>query len=583
VPLDKRLRDSIKSATLHNALEHDGKARADAVIGKIAAASEEFRANLKSIVPAIKEAVVEINSLSPDVQKLLLDQLEESVDTSQRARLTERSQVASSILLPMLDNATRGKVITRFPPEPSGYPHIGHAKAAIIDEFYARIYAGKFILRFDDTNPLNEKLEYYEAFIQALEWLNIHPDIIKNTSDDIELLYNYGRKLVLNGDAYVCFCNQDKIHSLRSKGVECECRKRSTSNTSYIDNFFDGRFNQNEAIIRFKGSMTDQNTVMRDPTLFRVIRGYHPKLGDKYQTWPTYDFAAPIEDSLDGVSHAFRTKEYELRNTLYFAILERLGLRKPNMIEFSRLEFHGLPVSKRKIKPLIENNIIKSWDDPRLPTLAAMKRRGFIPEAIRKFVLSLGMTLAETKPPFESLEAFNRKLIEPESIRLFFVKDPVEILIQNSTGREIGLKNHPNIDLGTRRVKVGDSIYISKDDAIRLRAGNEIRLIELYNIRVVEIKSDGTKLNIVALWSGDNVRPDIPKIQWVAKNDDRPFEILVPKELYHGDTYNVNSLEVWKGLGESFVTHLEPDSKVQFVRMGFCRIEGSDSAVFTHK
>jgi glutamyl-tRNA synthetase len=583
VPLDKRLRDSIKSATLHNALEHDGKARADAVIGKIAAASEEFRANLKSIVPAIKEAVVEINSLSPDVQKLLLDQLEESVDTSQRARLTERSQVASSILLPMLDNATRGKVITRFPPEPSGYPHIGHAKAAIIDEFYARIYAGKFILRFDDTNPLNEKLEYYEAFIQALEWLNIHPDIIKNTSDDIELLYNYGRKLVLNGDAYVCFCNQDKIHSLRSKGVECECRKRSTSNISYIDNFFDGRFNQNEAIIRFKGSMTDQNTVMRDPTLFRVIRGYHPKLGDKYQTWPTYDFAAPIEDSLDGVSHAFRTKEYELRNTLYFAILERLGLRKPNMIEFSRLEFHGLPVSKRKIKPLIENNIIKSWDDPRLPTLAAMKRRGFIPEAIRKFVLSLGMTLAETKPPFESLEAFNRKLIEPESIRLFFVKDPVEILIQNSTGREIGLKNHPNIDLGTRRVKVGDSIYISKDDAIRLRAGNEIRLIELYNIRVVEIKSDGTKLNIVASWSGDNVRPDIPKIQWVAKNDDRPFEILVPKELYHGDTYNVNSLEVWKGLGESFVTHLKPDSKVQFVRMGFCRIEGSDSAVFTHK
>jgi glutamyl-tRNA synthetase len=391
VPLDKRLRDSIKAATLHNALEHDGKAREDAVIGRIAAASEEFRSNFKSIVPAIKEAVVEINALSPDVQKLLLDQLE-SVDPSQRTGLTERSQDASSIPLPMLDNATRGKVITRFPPEPSGYPHIGHAKAAIIDKYYATIYDGKFILRFDDTNPLNEKLEFYEAFIQALEWLNIRPDIIKNTSDDIELLYDYGRKLVLNGDAYICFCNQHKIHNLRSEGVDCECRKRSTPDTSYIDNFFGGRFNQNEAIIRFKGSMTDQNTVMRDPTLFRVIRGYHPKLRDKYHTWPTYDFAAPIEDSLDGVSHAFRTKEYELRNTLYFAILERLGLRKPNMIEFSRLEFNGLPVSKRKIKPLIENNIIKSWDDPRLPTLAAMKRRGFVPEAIRKFVLSLGMT-----------------------------------------------------------------------------------------------------------------------------------------------------------------------------------------------
>jgi glutamyl-tRNA synthetase len=580
--LDQRLRDSIKAATLQNALEHDGKAKADAVIGKIAASSTEFRSNLKSIVPAIKEVVLEINALPQDVQKLLLEQLG-SAGSSQHTGLTEKSHVASSIPLPKLENATRGKVITRFPPEPSGYPHIGHAKAAIIDEYYARMYDGRFILRFDDTNPLNEKLEYYEAFTLALEWLNIRPDIIKNTSDDIELLYDYGRKLVLNGDAYVCTCNQQKIHDLRSKGIECDCRKRPTSDTRNIDNFFDGRFNQNEAIIRFKGSMADQNTAMRDPTLFRIINGHHPKLGDKYHIWPTYDFAAPIEDSLDGVSHAFRTKEYELRNALYFAILERLGLRKPNMIEFSRLEFNGLPVSKRKIKPLIENDIIKSWDDPRLPTLAAMKRRGFIPGAIRRFVLSLGMTLAETKPPFESLEAFNRKLIEPESIRLFFVKDPVEIMIQNSSTREIRLKNHPNIDLGTRRIKVSDSIYISKEDAIRLRAGNEVRLIELYNIRIVEIKTEGTKLTILASWSGDNIRPDIPKIQWVAKNDDHQFEILVPKELYLGDIYNVNSLEVWKGLAESYVTHLKPDSKVQFVRMGFCRIEGANSAIFTHK
>jgi glutamyl-tRNA synthetase len=580
--LDQRLRDSIKAATLQNALEHDGKAKADAVIGKIAASSTEFRSNLKSIVPAIKEAVLEINALPQDVQKLLLEQLG-NAGSSQHTGLTEKSHVASSIPLPKLENATRGKVITRFPPEPSGYPHIGHAKAAIIDEYYARMYDGRFILRFDDTNPLNEKLEYYEAFTLALEWLNIRPDIIKNTSDDIELLYEYGRKLVLYGDAYVCTCNQQKIHDLRSKGIECDCRKRPPSDTRNIDNFFGGRFNQNEAIIRFKGSMADQNTAMRDPTLFRIINGHHPKLGVKYHIWPTYDFAAPIEDSLDGVSHAFRTKEYELRNALYFAILERLGLRKPNMIEFSRLEFNGLPVSKRKIKPLIENDIIKSWDDPRLPTLAAMKRRGFIPGAIRRFVLSLGMTLAETKPPFESLEAFNRKLIEPESIRLFFVKDPVEITIQNSSAREIRLKNHPSIDLGTRRIKVSDSIYISKEDAVRLQAGNEVRLIELYNIRIVEIKTEGTKLTILASWSGDNIRPDIPKIQWVAKNDERQFEILVPKELYLGDIYNVNSLEVWKGLAESYVTHLKPDSKVQFVRMGFCRIEGANSAIFTHK
>ncbi|MGI0001545.1 MAG: glutamate--tRNA ligase family protein, partial [Nitrososphaeraceae archaeon] len=163
--LDQRLRDSIKAAALQNALEHDGKAKADAVIGKIAASSTEFRSNLKSIVPAIKEAVLEINAIPPDVQKLLLEQLG-SAGSSQHTELT-KSHVASSIPLPKLENATRGKVITRFPPEPSGYPHIGHAKAAIIDEYYARLYDGRFILRFDDTNPLNEKLEYYEAFTLA--------------------------------------------------------------------------------------------------------------------------------------------------------------------------------------------------------------------------------------------------------------------------------------------------------------------------------------------------------------------------------------------------------------------------------
>jgi glutamyl-tRNA synthetase len=582
VVLDQRLLDSIKATTLQNAVEHNGKAKADAVIGKIAASTTEFRSNLKNIVPAIRESVREINAMPLNEQKLLLKQLE-VIAPPQQTQPAEKSNIGSLPFFPKLENASPGKVITRFPPEPSGYPHIGHAKAAIIDEYYARRYAGKFILRFDDTNPLNERLEYYEAFILALQWLNISPDIIKNTSDDIELLYNYGKRLVSNGYAYVCTCDQKKIRDFRSKGIECDCRKSMTAALGRIDDFFNGRFKQNEAIIRFKGLMADCNTAMRDPTLFRIIKGRHPKLGDKYDIWPTYDFAAPIEDSVDGVSHALRTKEYELRNALYFAILERLGLRKPNMIEFSRLEFDGLPVSKRKIKPLIENGIIKSWDDPRLPTLAGMKRRGFIPEAIRRFVLSLGMTLAETKPPFESLEAFNRKLIEAESTRLFFVKDPVEIRIPNTSPRVAVLKNHPTIDLGSRRIRVNDSVYISKDDAVNLRPGQEIRLIELFNIRVIDIITAGTKMTIIGSWSGDDIKPEMRKIQWVAKNDAHPFKVLVPKELYIGDTYNVNSLEVWEGVCESYVTNLKPDSKLQFVRMGFCRIEGDSLAIFTHR
>jgi glutamyl-tRNA synthetase len=252
-------------------------------------------------------------------------------------------------------------------------------------------------------------------------------------------------------------------------------------------------------------------------------------------------------------------------------------------MEFSRLEFKGLPVSKRKIKPLIENGIVKSWDDPRLPTLAAMKRRGFVPEAIRKFVLSLGMTLAETKPPFESLEAFNRKLIEPVSIRVFFVKDPIEIIILGASPREIILRNHPSLDLGLRKIQVRDSVYISQADAIRLSPGDEMRLIELYNLRIDDIKKEKERLTIIGSYSGDEIKSDLAKIQWVAKDDARAFEILVPKELYLGDNYNVDSLEIWKGVCESYAAGLKPDSKVQFVRMGFCRIDYSGLAIYTHR
>ncbi|MGA7042880.1 MAG: glutamate--tRNA ligase, partial [Nitrososphaeraceae archaeon] len=410
----------IKATVLKNALEYKGKSRVDTVIAKVIGSRPDLRSNLENLIPKITEIVQKINALPLADQKALLEQV--SPRDSREKKTTERSQAH----LPPLEGAEVGSVITRFPPEPSGYPHIGHAKAAIIDEEYARMYNGKLILRFDDTNPLNEKLEYYEAISEGLEWLGVKPDIVKNSSDDIRMLHEYGKKLIFAGGGYVCICAQKTIHDLRAKGLPCDCRKDSILALDRLKKMFDGSFEQNDAVIRFKGDMSDQNTAMRDPTLFRIIEDEHPKLGNTTRVWPTYDFAAPIEDSLDGVTHAMRTKEYELRNALYFAILDRLGLRKPLMIEFSRLEFNGVPVSKRKIKPLIEKGIIKSWSDPRLPTLMGIKRRGFLPEAIRKFVLSLGLTLAETKPPVEALEAFNRKIIDSNCMRLFFVKDPIE-------------------------------------------------------------------------------------------------------------------------------------------------------------
>jgi len=579
VPIDADTEKFIKVIALKNSVEHDGKAQFDAVISKFMGSRPDQRSQIKTLIPEIKAIVQGINEMPLAGQKSLLEELAPGEATT-----SSKKQAAEQLQLPPLEGAVHGKVVTRFPPEPNGYPHIGHAKAAIIDEEYARMYGGKLILRFDDTNPLKEKLEYYDAIREGLEWLGVKPDIVKNTSDDIELLHNYGRKLVELDGAYVCTCSQDKIHDLRAKGLPCECRRDTATALERIGRMFDGSYEQNHAIIRFKGDMADQNTAMRDPALFRILEGNHPKLGNRIRVWPTYDFAAPIEDSLDGVTHAMRTKEYELRNALYFAILDRLGLRKPAMIEFSRLEFEGVPVSKRKIKPLVEDGRIKSWDDPRLPTLAAFRRRGFVPEAIRKFVLSLGITLAETKPPFETLEAFNRKIIDPVSLRLFFVTNPAEVRIDQAQEKEVVLKNHPtDASLGTRKVRVADTFYIASDDAANLKVGDEIRLIELYNIRVATIDESTGRRVIKAQVGGDEIKQSMPKVQWIAKNDILEYKVMIPKELYKGEDYNTNSLEIAQGFAESFVSTLKPDARVQFVRFGFCRIDDKNQAIMTHR
>lgn len=576
--IDSETEKFIKIIALKNSIGHDGKAQHEAVIAKLVGSRPELRSQIKSLISEIRAVVQKINALSLADQKSLLEELAPGKVATKKH--VEEHQ------LPPLEGAVYGKVVTRFPPEPNGYPHIGHAKAAIIDEEYARMYGGTLILRFDDTNPVKEKLEYYNAITEGLKWLQIKPHITKNTSDDINLLHNYGRKLIELEGAYVCTCSQEIIHDLRSKGIACECRHDPSTAKERSEKFFHGSYEQNEAIVRFKGDMGDQNTAMRDPTLFRIIDSDHPKLDNRVRVWPTYDFAAPIEDSIDGVTHALRTKEYELRNALYFAILDRLGLRKPYLIEFSRLEFEGIPVSKRKIGPLIENGMIKSWDDPRLPTLAALKRRGFVPEALRKFVLSLGLTLAETKPPFESLEAFNRKIIDPISLRLFFVKNPVAIHVKGGREMEVVLKNHPTDSrLGTRKLKVDNRFYITEDDARGLKVGDEIRLIELYNIKVMNIdwKNNARPL-ITAEVGGDEIRQSMPKVQWIANNDIVDYKVMIPKELYISEEeYNTNSLEIAQGFAESFVSRLGRGTQVQFVRFGFCRIDDNQIAIMTHR
>ncbi len=570
----------VNAIALKNAAEHSGSTNVNTVLAKILSLRPELKKEIKTLMAEIKTVVDSVNKMDVEQQKNYLNEID--LEDTKIDSKSAQKHVASHPLPELQMTGT--KVITRFPPEPNGYPHIGHAKAAIIDEEYARIYDGKLILRFDDTNPLNEKLEYYEAIRSGLEWLGVKPDIVKNTSDDIFVLHDYGKKLTLGGNAYVCTCDTNKIHKMRMQQVECPCRDNiddAEKNKERLDKLFDGTYHQNDAIVRFKGNMQDNNTVLRDPTLFRIIEAPHPLLGEKVQVWPTYDFAAPVEDCLDGVSHALRSKEYELRNALYLDILDRLELRKPIVVEFSRLEFENMPISKRKIKQLIDDNHIAGWDDPRLLTLSAMRKRGFDPRAIRSFVLSLGLTLAESKPPFKTLESMNRKILEPIAIRLFFVKDPIRIIVEDAQDTKVTLRNHPNIDLGTRQVEVSNVVYISQDDAILLAEDEEIRLMELYNIKIKDIDLD--KKVITASYLNNEIVRDMKKIQWVSDKDKTNYTVLVPKELYVDDKFNPNSLERIEGYAETSILQLKSHTQLQLTRFGFCNTQEKTTAIFTHR
>jgi glutamyl-tRNA synthetase len=439
------------------------------------------------------------------------------------------------------------------------------------------MYGGKFILRMDDTNPEAERMEYHAAIKVGLEWLGIEFDIIKNTSDDMELFYEKGIELINSGKAYVCKCKRDDISKNRRERKACKCSLEDIDKNNKNWGKMQEKFKPGEAVVRFRGDIKADNAVMRDPVLFRIIEGKHYTLGEKYRIWPSYDFAVAIEDSIDGITHAFRSKEFELREELTNAILDTLGMRKPHQGFFSRLEFKGMPISKRVIKPLIEEGKVSWYDDPRLPTLEALRRRGIKPEAIRKFIMSLGLTKANTLAPFDALEAFNRKFVDSDSIRLFMVSDAKKLTVNDLPMSSVEIPNHPINDMGKRKIDVDGNFYISGEDSESIKEGMQIRLLGLGNVSITKkgIELEGNFI--------EGEPKDIPKIQWVPQKTAHEIKMLVPKILFNGEEFNEDSLEELDVYTEPHYLQLKEGEEVQFVRYGYCRKDSQNQAIFTHK
>lgn len=569
--MDEELRKEIKKIALQNAFEHGGQTQDKIILGKILGTKPEFRSKVKEISKDISQIVSDVNRLSSEEQK---KEIEENFPDV----LAPKEKIEEREGLPELKGAEQGKVITRFPPEPNGYPHIGHAKAAIINSEYAKMYDGKFILRMDDTNPEAERMEYHAAIKVGLEWLGIEFDKVKNTSDDMELFYEKGMELIKSGKAYVCTCKRDDISKNRRERKACKCSREDIDKNNKNWEKMNEKFKPGEAIVRFRGDMKADNAVMRDPVLFRIIDESHYILGKKYRIWPSYDFAVAIEDSIDGVTHAFRSKEFELRKELIDSILDALNMRKPYQGFFSRLEFKGMPISKRIIKPLIEEGKVSWYDDPRLPTLEALKRRGIKPEAIRKFIMSLGLTKANTLAPFDALEAFNRKFVDASSIRLFMVSNAKKLSIKNLPMSSVEIPNHPVNNMGKRKIEVDENFYISGDDAQSIKEGTQIRLLGLGNVLIIK---DGREL--VGEFVGEGDTSNIPKIQWVSQKTAHEIKMIIPRVLFNGEDFNEESLEELDVYTEPHYLQLKEGEEIQFVRFGYCRKDSQNQAIFTHK
>ncbi len=551
------LEETIRKHTLKNARDYKLAIPAK-IIGKVVGEWPDAKADMKGTMKLINEEAKRVNALAlAELEKEFAGFVYE-----------EKKEEKKEIELP---NAVQGHVVTRFPPEPSGYPHIGHAKAAWLDYEAAKRYGGKMLLRFDDTNPEKEKTEYVGAIKEGLLWLGIDWAEESYTSDKMEEFYTYCDEMFVKYAAYVCTCTAEQVKKGREEKKTCDCSAREPQeNMALFRKMREGKMEEGDAVVRFRGDMKAENTVMRDPTLFRIIKAEHYRQAKKYFAWPSYDFVAPIMDSLEGVTHAMRTKEYELRNALYFAMLQKLELRAPQMIEFSRLAIKNAPISKRLITPLIEQKKVEGWDDPRLPTLSALKRRGILPEAIREFVLSFGLSKVESEPNWDALLSRNRKILDERCMRRFFVRKPVKLAVVDAPAKEAPIKNHPTkVEMGDRKISSAGIFFIAGPDAEAILPGETFRLKDLYNVTLIEKGPEA----LVAKYEGDTGLA-AKKIQWVPADSAVNCKVKIPKDLLDEDgNFDPNSMEEENGVCEPSCKELAEGTIVQFERYGYVRMD----------
>lgn len=508
------------------------------------------------------------------------------------------------------------KIVTRFPPEPNGYLHVGHAKSILLNYGLAQEYHGDFHLRFDDTNPMKENTEFVESIVKDVEWLGAkYVGGVRFASNYFDQMYEAAVKLIKKGKAYVDDLSADEIHAYRGTltepGKGSPYRNRSVEeNLDLFERMKNGEFADGSRTLRAKIDMASPNINMRDPIIYRVARMTHHNTGDKWCIYPMYDFAHPIEDAIEGVTHSICTLEFEDHRPLYNWVVEELEYpHPPKQIEFAKMYLTNVITGKRYIKRLVEQGIVDGWDDPRLVTIAALRRRGFTPESLKKFMELAGVSKSNSSVDYAMLEYCIRDDLKPKAPRLMAVLDPIKLVIDNYPEGQIEYLDAPlnveNPELGEKKVPFGKEVWIERDDFMeepprkykRFYVGNEVRLMNAYFVKCTSFEKDengnvtvihGTYDPETKSGSGFTGRKVKGTIHWVSCEKAVPvtvrlYENLVDEEkgVYNEDgsvNINPNSLEVLDTCYvEEAIKDYKPGDAFQFVRKGFFNIDSKDS------
>lgn len=513
------------------------------------------------------------------------------------------------------DNKHGGKIVTRFPPEPNGYLHIGHAKSICLNFGIAKEYGGICSLRFDDTNPAKEESEYVESIKEDVKWLGFDwQDRLYFTSDYFDKLYEFAIKLIKEGKAYVDSLSMEQIRdyrgTLKEPGKDSPYRSRSVEeNVELFEKMKDGQFNEGSHVLRAKIDMSSANINMRDPVIYRIIKTSHHRTASKFNIYPTYDFAHGQSDSLEGVTHSLCTLEFEDHRPLYDWFIKELGIHVSRQIEFARLNLSFTILSKRKLSELVKNNHVSGWDDPRMPTISGLRRRGFTPESIINFCNQIGVSKNNSLIDISLLEYCIRIDLNKKALRVMAVLNPLKVVIDNypdDLEEQLDAINNPEDEsMGTRKVPFSKILYIERDDFreqsskkyFRLSPGKEVRLRYAYFVTCTGFTKDESTGQVAEVHCTYDPRtkggssPDGRKVKgtihWVSQKHciesevrlyDRLFSVSEPDSVKNGKDYkeyfNQDSLKTLKSCKlEPSLREVRPYCNYQFERLGYFCID----------